>query len=387
MGSSIRPDDVLARVKRFYAKADIARALEERHARYAPTDFYRPIEIVVSGSNACDNLCSLCGIGTVPRGSPLSRRLPRETIVALLDEAASDGFLSYLCSFEAEPFVDLSVLEEIVPRYRGILDPSKINTSCSEFSSPAGTVALLRRLKDAGWTDTAFFVPVLSLSIGLQQDPRNGRPVPLGNAINGIVGFHEVFDDRREATLSISHYYADAEGMRLLEELREEFARATGEDLERRAVVKSREVIWSGRALSREPPRKPIREAVNVKNCFNLRFDDEYLSPTLEVDVNRGLSRRSMCCYHPLGSYPDTGLAEAVAKVNSSDFFRLCSLGGTRCVYEAIEPHSPGLGERGVVDGHEACSVLRGLVEEDAGLSGVVRDRVAELVGGAREGR
>lgn len=194
-------DDVVARVKRYYVKAGIQAALAERQAHYEPDDFYRPIELVVSASNECRVLCRHCGLNTVAYGSPKARRLSTETIVSLLDQAAGEGFLSYLCSFEAEPFVNLPLLAEIVARFRGRLDPSKVNTSCSEFSSLPTAIALMRQLKRSGWADTSFLAPVVSLSLGLQQDSRNGFPVPLRNVIDGILGFHEVFENRREAGL------------------------------------------------------------------------------------------------------------------------------------------------------------------------------------------
>lgn len=170
--------------------------------------------------------------------------------------------------------------------------------------------------------------------------------------------------------------------MELVERLADEFALTTHDDLANYAIVKSREVIAAGRARRAITP-KPIGVAVNVKNCFKQSFEMEYLNPTLEIDPWRCLSRRSMCCYHSLGQYPDTSLADAIRKINSDPFFRLHSLGGTRAIYDFLVPHYPRIADESVVDGHHACSILRETIVRDPALTQRLGTHVASLVSGA----
>lgn len=321
---------------------------------------YQPLSINIQGDVTCPVGCSACGIDAVRRRDP-ARVLPEETRLQAIDQAHDTGIISYLgCIGDAEPFITLPFLTSVIEKYHGKMDLTKINTTGITFTDVDHAVRQLTALKESGWTDSTFIVPVLSLSLGMQEEAANA--VPLDRMVNGIIAFHQVFTSG-EARLSITHYHTTTRYLDAPNELRRAFSERTGEFLDDFAIVKTNEIIAAGCAATSEASEfQPftVRQKVSGRECYGQSVG-EYVDPVMTVDEYGTIWMCPSFGPHAatrLGNIADTTLREAIVAANQNDFFRLIARGGTLAVFEIAEKYDSRLGDRIVTNRHQPCAMM-----------------------------
>ena len=357
---------------RAFIKQPIEPLISQRQrGLYQPEDFYRPLELIIQRTDFCSaGTCPGCAISSVPARRQ-SRSIPVTETIDLLTQAADLGFLAYVCSFSAEPFDDLDLLGKVLQRFRGRLEPSKLNTSCIHFSSVDRAVQLLKRLKDVGWSDTAVLVPVLSLSVGMQQ-----HKVPLERVVYGIQAFHQVFAPG-EAVLTISHYHTQLLYRDFPQKLLKLYRQLAGCPFTGVLNLKSRPLEQVGTAVHLEAEHfefKPLREWVRDYNCFRQKWG-EYLDPSLRISPVGLMSPCYAYALHPglvVGSIRNgDGLAEAIRRTNSSRFLQTVGQGGTQAVLGEVSKIVPDIGDALVSSRHQACAALFAAIQSSPTLLSV----------------
>lgn len=354
------------KIKRFTPKRDIEEVLAVKHSWYPQNAFYKPISINIQGDLFCPVGCHACGI-SAQKSRSQSVSIPLEQRFNLLDQAVELGFLSYLgCIGNAEPFTSLDLLKTFIVRYGQKIDLTKINTSCFTFTSEHHAKQQLRQLIDTGWLNTVYFTPVLSLSLGMQQDGSPG--VPLERIVNGIIAFHSLVQ-ADEATLSISHYHTSTLYLESIEKLHAEYLRRTGRLLESDVVIKTNEILRAGYAEqigAEEFPNYKLSEKVSPRQCFAENWV-EYIDPVLTITETGQIQ---MCPPFMLNSGTILGnthnrtIKSALLEANKSVFFRVISKYGTQLIYTVAKKHGLNVDQEAITNRHHACAALYELSKE-----------------------
>lgn len=351
--------------QRFFVKEGAVDRIAQVQAWYKEVPqlidpFFKPLSINVQGDVTCPVGCSACGIDAV-RTRGHGRVLPEQTRLDVLDQAADAGIISYLgCVGDAEPFITLQFLTSVIERFHGRMDLTKINTTGITFTDVDHAIRQLTDLRNAGWTDSTYIVPVLSLSLGMQQEAAN--PVPLDRLVNGIIAFHKVFKPG-EVHLSISHYHTTTRYHDAPDQLRQAFHDRTGQLLDDYAIVKTNEIIAAGRASRLDRSEfKPfiVSEKVSGRKCYGQSVG-EYVDPVMTVDEYGNIWMCPSFGPHEgtkLGNIATTTLKESIISANQNDFFRLIARGGTLAVFELAEKYEPSLGDRMVTNRHQPCAMM-----------------------------
>lgn len=345
-------------IERFRMKPGGLAALQTQQSWYPDNSFYKPISINAQGETYCPVGCAGCGIDANARKQDVIK-LPIDTRLQILNQAYDAGFISYLGYIgKAEPFTSLEFLGEVLTQFRGRLDCTKINTSCITFTDTDEAVRQFSYLKDNGWTDTTYLVPVLSLSLGMQQE----AGVPIERIVNGIEAFHKVFTPE-EARLSVSHYHTTKRYFDSVVKLETAYRLKTGRSLHDDAVVKTNEIMDAGRAHNfdtTEFEQFQLRHKVSGMRCFDINLV-EYINPVMTVDTRGNIWMCPQFDPHEgtlLGNIHDKTVEQAIIEANANDFFRLIATGGTEAVFEIAQKYEPEIGRTIVTDRCAACAKL-----------------------------
>jgi hypothetical protein len=345
-------------IERFKFKDGGLDKLNTRQEWYPEQYFYRPISMNIQGDTYCPVGCVGCGIDS-QKNMQSATKLPEVTRLQILEQSYDAGFISYLgCVGKAEPFMSLQFLGKVIELFNGRLDNTKINTSCNTFGTLDSAIKQLRYLKDKGWTDTTYVVPVLSLSLGMQQE----AGVPIERVVNGIMAFHEVFTSN-EARLSISHYHTSKKYINSVDVLAAAYKRLTNRNLHEDAVIKTNEIIYAGRAtqLSKDEFEQfQLKDKTSCLKCFGMSVA-EYIDPVMTVDEYGNIWMCPSFGPHEgtlLGNIRDITIKQAIIEANQNNFFRLIARGGTKAVFEIALKYEPELEKIIVTNRHTACAIL-----------------------------
>ncbi len=347
----------IMRIERFkpqISKKHILEVIKNKHNRiYNDNDFYRPIMLSINGSNYCNLSCFACSMSAI-KNKDKSDQIPLKVILSLIQQAIDLGFLTYTLTVPAEPFLDLGYHAACVQSFREKIDSNKINTNCSLFSSYEKALSYMKVLKKMGWHKTNYFIPSLTLSLGMQQEI-----VPLSNIVWGITAFNDVFTSK-DATLAISHYSTKDNYFKTLNDLKEEYQKLTKNSLPKDIVFKTNQLIKAGRGKKLEDDNfqsYDIESKVTENRCFEL-ITDEYIEPGLfiyengDASICPGFVRDKNIIF---GNIYKDKLIEIIKKANSNEFYRKISYGGTKLIYNELKGN---LKNCKVTNRHLACLEL-----------------------------